>query len=205
MKKIKAFTLVEMVVCIVITCIVVFFVYTMMFSSYKTFFKLDSISRQRNDIRYFEKLFRNSVINAEYISITNNSISCGYYDLSGMFSEGYRLDVYSFSNTVTLSNNSAKSLSLAGENLASYGSNKCNIYLTIKRADSNYAPQSDLRAQEIVLQDVNKMFYNTTAFTQQRHEYLTFSLIYSKTLKDGEINYESQTYIFNAKSKKFKA
>ena len=202
MKQNEAFTLVEVVVCLIITFIVAFFVYTMMLSSYKSYSKLYDISGQRNDIRYFEKLFRNSIINAEDIKITGNSISCGYYDISGMFSDGYRLDVYEFGNGI-LSNGS---VNLENADLSSYGTTDSLVYLTIKRADSDYNPVgTPLRVQEVILKHVNKMYYQKTSSNDNNHEYYTFSLIYNKPLSDGEINYEAQTYKFTVKNKKFKS
>ena len=60
MKNFKAFTLVEVMVCIILTGIVAFFIYTMMLSAHKTYFKVFSVSRQKNDIRYFETLIKKS-------------------------------------------------------------------------------------------------------------------------------------------------
>lgn len=226
MKKNRAFTLIEVMICIILTCIVVFFIYTMMLSSHRTYAKLSSISIQRNDLRYFEAIIKNSILNAEYISITTNKIIIGYYDTSGMFEEGYRLDEYSFKKNNILSNailsqDNTKSKTLKNVNLMDYNVNKdINMYLTIYRTNQNYtSPISQLRGEEIVLKNVNKVFYrywrydetdtsDTPAPADKHHAHLNLSIIFSKELagannKLKEINCEGQEYRFSMKNMKF--
>lgn len=221
MKNYKAFTLIEVMVCIILTCIVVFFIYTMMLSSHKTYSKLFTISRQRNDLRYFEAILKNSIMNAEYINFTNKKMTFGYYDSSTMFSSvlgikgGYRVDVYEFDNNNVLENNDTRSENLSGLSLPSFSNTQTNVYLTIYKGNSNYTPTSTkLRNKEIVLENVNKLFwcyhdYNdhvSEAFNH--HSYLNLALIFNRELAGTkaalkEINYESQIYRFSVKNIRF--
>lgn len=221
MKNYKAFTLIEVMICIILTCIVVFFIYTMMLSSHRTYSKLFTISRQRNDLRYFEAILKNSIMNAEYINITNTKMTFAYYDSSTMFSSalgingGYRVDVYEFDKNNVLENNDDRSKSLNGLSLPSFSGTQADLYLTIYKGNSNYTQTSTkLRDKEKVLENVNKLFwcyhdYNdhvSDAF--EHHSYLNLALIFNRELAGTkaalkEINYESQLYRFSVKNIRF--
>lgn len=110
MKNIKAFTLTEMIICTLLAGIVIFFVYTIMLSSNKSYVKLYNYSKNKNDIVYFKNLLRKSIMNsnstnstassAEYKNIRfgNNTIEIGYYDSLEL--NDYRVDKYCFSSDI---------------------------------------------------------------------------------------------------------
>jgi prepilin-type N-terminal cleavage/methylation domain-containing protein len=225
MKNLRAFTLIEVMICIILTCIVVFFIYTMMLSSHKTYSKLFTISRQRNDLRYFETLLKNSIMNAENYSFTTKKMTFGYYDRSGIYAsvlgtEGdYRVDEYEFDNNNVLENNENKSENLNGLSLPSFSGTQSNMTLTIYKGQLNSSKQifptsTKLRDTEVVLENVNKLFWcyhdyneNPPAFNHQ--SYLNLALIFNKELAGTkaalkEINYESQLYRFSMKNIRFK-
>jgi prepilin-type N-terminal cleavage/methylation domain-containing protein len=218
MKKVRAFTLIEVMICIILTCIVVFFIYTMMLSSHATFVKLLSVSTQRNDLRYFETMIKRSIINADFIdiNIAKKTMKFGYYDPSGMFSEGYRADVYYFKNdSHILSKNITRSKTLSGLTLGE-GNEETkyydDLYLKIyKTQDDTYDTEHNatvLRDEEIVLEKVNKLYYNIDKNADQ-HTVFDFSLIFFRELravkqKFREKNYEGQEYSFTVKNDNFK-
>jgi len=211
MKNYRAFTLIEVMICIILTCIVVFFIYTMMLSSHRTYSKLFTISRQRNDLRYFETVFKKSIMNAEYFKMNTNNkaMEFGYYDVSGMFADGYRVDVYEFERTDIFSNDSTKSHDLSEVTFNSVAGTSSKMSLTIYRSNASYSYNNStvLRPKEPILENVNKIFWCKYDFNeggvQDRHSHFDFSLIFNKTLSDGEVNYESQIYRITMKNMRF--
>lgn len=228
MKNYRAFTLIEVMICIILTCIVVFFIYTMMLSSHRTYAKLFTISQQRNDLRYFEAILRRSIMNAEEFTFTNKKMSFGYFDTSGMFSSvlgaegGYRVDEYEFDNNNVLENNENKSENLNGLSLPSFSGTRSNMKLTIYKGELKQLNSSKkiiptstkLKDTEVVLENVNKLFWcyhdydeHPPVFAHQ--SYLNLALIFNKELAGSkaalrEINYESQLYRFSMKSIRFR-
>lgn len=104
MKKIKGFTLTEMIICTLLAGIVIFFVYTIMLSANKSYVKLYKDSKNKNDIVYFKNLLRKSVMNANIgknfrVLDNGKKIEIGYYDSNFGEDGGYRVDVYEFSSS----------------------------------------------------------------------------------------------------------
>ena len=201
MKNFKAFTLVEVMVCIILTAIVAFFIYTMMLSAHKTYFKLFSVSRQKNDIRYFETLIKRSVSSAQVYELNGNQLIFKYYHWnSASASLKYRVDVYSCGSALKSDATGSNIEDLMGkkntEIKSSYsGTTDTTIYLTVYEGSSyeNAIASTPIMSNEVVMENVNKLFYykkqisNTTPVWHM-------AVVYNRTLDDGEVDYEYMIY-----------
>lgn len=208
LRKYKGFTLIEVMVCIVLTCIVVFFVYTMMLTSHRTYAKLFSISKQKNDIRYFETLLKNSIMNAEYMEQSTSGSKAifkfRYYDSKNSSNVNiHRLDVFEFSNNNLVKRNKSKSMSLLSETeMNSYTSASCNVkfYSQLCYANNPNTSISSLVSEHMVIDGINVLFWDMSQYddvsseTYEHHTCFTISLVLSKTLSDGEVNTENRLY-----------
>ena len=143
MIKIKGFTLVEMVVCIVIMGIVIFSIYSVVISANKSYMKLYKHSKNKNDVLYLNNLMRNSLESTNLtmnfcVGTKNNKdfMQVGYYDNNfGVNNEGcYRVDYYEFSESGILKEEEKGffSTKLDGEDLSNLKIAKtADLYLTV--------------------------------------------------------------------------
>lgn len=126
---VKAFTLVELLVSIVLTGIIVFFVYTMVIYSYGGFCKLSSHSRNFDDIKFLISSLRNSVISAEeIINSSGQSFRCTRYD-KYYGSYGIVIDEYKFLDKNRLERNAyAKAIDLKTIPINKYPNTRGELY-----------------------------------------------------------------------------
>ena len=126
---VKAFTLVELLVSIVLTGIIVFFVYTMVIYSYGGFCKLSSHSRNFDDIKFLISSLRNTVIYAEEIRNSDGqSFFCTrydrYYGSYGKIEEEYKfLDGNRLENNVY-----AKAIDIKSIPISKYPNTRGELY-----------------------------------------------------------------------------
>lgn len=104
--RILGFTLIEVMITLILSVMVSFFVYTMVMSSYTAFRRLLSVSKNSNSIRFFVSSIQNSVRNAHEISIDGTSMTFKRFDTNlGV----YVTEKYYFSEGGSIVRNSAKS------------------------------------------------------------------------------------------------
>ena len=126
---VKAFTLVELLVSIILTGIIAFFVYTMVIYSYGGFCKLSSHSRNFDDIKFLISSLRNTVISAEEIRNSGGqSFFCTrydkYYDFCGKIEEEYKfLDGNRLENNVY-----AKAIDIKSIPISKYPNTRGELY-----------------------------------------------------------------------------
>ncbi len=200
MKNFKAFTLVEVMVCLILTGVVAFFIYTMMLTAHRSYFKLFTVSRQKNDIRYFETLIKNSIWNAQDYTIENNKLKFIYYS-TYQASIGYRIDIYDCSGVLEEKTPSQintllgdKKNSQIKETYSTTGSS--NIRLTSYRGSSSYGnalASAPAINDEIVMENVNKIYYSITKDSSHTPIF-NLAIVYNRELDDGEIDYEYIIY-----------
>jgi len=192
MRNFRAFTLIEVMVCMILTAIVAFFIYTMMLSAHRTYFKLFSVSRQRNDVRYFETLIKKSIANAQGYEVNGNKLIFKYYDTS---TNKYRVDEYDCGSALASDATGSNINSLLGKSnmeiKSSYsGTNGTDIRLTSKQGAS-YGSGTTLINNEIVMKNINKVFfYIKQPYPHHNVPVFELAVVYNRTLDDGEENYE---------------
>lgn len=187
-KNKKAFTLIEVIVSIVLSAIVIFFVYTMMTVSYTSYSKLFDVSQQKNNTRFFESMIKKSIENAVYVQMLPSKFSFGYYDENLGF---YRLDEYSF--TTGAFTNSAALAFNPPTTEASIPSTNRVLVMKVYNAGASYTGNTLVRT-EVILENVNAIYYyeDKTGIMDN----ISLGLIYNKVLADGEVNYEIRTFKF---------
>lgn len=78
--SIKAFTLIEVMVSLILAAMVAFFVYSMMIYSYEGFARISSASKNSNNIRFFISSLRNSCMYAKSIKVESSKLKFVRYD-----------------------------------------------------------------------------------------------------------------------------
>lgn len=190
-KNKKGFTLIEVMVSLILSAIVIFFIYTMMTVSYTSYSKLFGVSQQKNDTRFFETMIKKSIANAAYVKMLPSKFSFGYYDI---YLGIYRLDEYSFT-TGSFTNSLALAVNPPTTEATIPSTNRI-LKLTVYNAGASYTGNTVVRT-EIILQNVNALYYheNKTAVMDN----ISLGLIYNRVLADGEVNYEIRTFKFTSR------
>lgn len=104
------FTLIEVMVTLVLSVMVSFFVYTMMMSSYTAFRRLSSVSKNANSIRFFVSSISNSSRNACKMYVSGNALCFDRFDQNR---NKYVTESYYFENGGNLTLDATKSTSVA--------------------------------------------------------------------------------------------
>ncbi|MFA7073791.1 MAG: prepilin-type N-terminal cleavage/methylation domain-containing protein [Endomicrobiaceae bacterium] len=191
LKNKKAFTLIEVMVSIILSAIIIFFIYTMMTVSYTSYSKLFGVSQQKNNTRFFESMMKKSIENSVYVQMLPSKFSFGYYDDNlGI----YRRDDYSFT-TGSFTNSKALS-SNPPTVMASIPSANRVLVMRVYNAGSNYTGNTLIRT-EVILENVNAVYYYMDSTGIMRN--ISIGLIFNKVLSDGEVNYEIRTFIFTSR------
>lgn len=108
--SIKAFTLIEVMVSLILAAMVAFFVYSMMIYSYEGFARISSASKNSNNIRFFISSLRNSSMYARSIKVESSKLKFIRYDNN---EKAEIEEHYYFTSGGELSNNGTYATSLS--------------------------------------------------------------------------------------------
>lgn len=158
-KNTRAFTLVELLVAIILTGIISFFIYTMVTYSYTGFSKLYSHSGNFEDMKMFISSLRKSVVFADKIEFTNQSLKCTRYD---MYENSYVKieEEYKFLDVNRLLNNReyARTIRLGYIPTSSYPATRGELYKMTYISD-NVSENKIIAFNNKIANCIRKIFY----------------------------------------------
>ena len=185
-KNKKGFTLIEVMVSLFLSVMVAFFVYTMMISSYNSYRRLSSISKNANSIRYFITSFSNSIKYCEKTPEVSTMPDGGKCIIFTRYDKVYNDTIkerYYFSSGGELIQKDTYSVNVAG---APYNSGKLGLFKKdLLRAD-------DTLIETITISNIIRTiyFYCPAPGGTDRLRKMNVSVIYDDVI-DGNIDKDS--------------
>lgn len=179
---ILGFTLIEVMVTLVLSVMVSFFVYTMMMSSYTAFRRLSSVSKNANSIRFFVSSISNSSRNACNIYVSGNALCFDRFDKNRGTNGTYITESYYFENGGNLTEDATKSTSVATLN-----SQKGSSLGVLKKKVTVKSGGAVL--ETVVVSNVIRVIYYSfsTAASGERYKRLNLGVVYDDIV-DGKQN-----------------
>ena len=172
------FTLIEVMVSLFLSAMVAFFVYTMMISSYNSYRRISSVSRNANSIRYFVETFGNSIKNCNKLpTFTSNILTFERYDKN--YNEVI-MEKYYFSDGSSFIQSSTASVSVTT-------STYHNEILGLLKKDI-YRLDGSLIETIIISNIIRTIYFDwPTPSANDRFRKFNFGIIYDDVV-DGKIN-----------------
>ena len=170
------FTLIEVMVTLVLSVMVSFFVYTMMMSSYTAFRRLSSVSKNANSIRFFVSSISNSARNACKMEFKNNSLYFERFDRNYGTNGTYITERYYFENGGNFTLDAAKST-----NVVTLNSQKGSSLGVLKKEIIVGGAVKD----RVVISNVIRVIYYS--FDYNRYKRLNLGVVYDDIV-DGKQN-----------------
>ena len=202
MNSVRAFTLVELLVSIILMGIIAFFVYTMVIYSYAGFCKLSSHSRNFDDIKFLISSLRNTVISAEEIRNSGGqSFFCTrydrYYGFYGKIEEEYKfLDGNRLENNVY-----AKTIDLHTIPVSKYPNTRGELYKITYIYDMLGIRRFAFKNK--ISSCIRKIFYYFDSSTNRLDMYVIYDDVIGGVLGRGEESYvtKGQWLCFSLRNK----
>ena len=174
--KLLGFTLIEVMVTLVLSVLVSFFVYTMMMSSYNSFRRLSSVSKNANSIRFFVSSINNSIKNAKAFSCSTSELSFTRYDVHR---NQLVTERYFFSEGGSIAPNYSKSTNIATLN-SQTGSSLGVLKKEVKSSGGTVI-------ETVVVSNVIRAIYYNVTESGVRYKRLNLGVVYDDIV-DGKQN-----------------